>query len=177
MGVCVNLSHSPQNESIIKLDDNDNSNIINQLINSKDNTLNKIKISQVDINLIPIKINDNSQMNNKEFEISKKKQMNNSKEQKNLNISKNFVQNSLKKEENILKKKNLHLNQDNSNDKSFISNKNLVKPFLDLELIEENMKMTEGENVTMMKNYSTKSVYRPIFTRLLKHSKNKEKIK
>ena len=105
MGVCVNLSLSPQNESIIKLDDNDNSNIINQLINSKDNTLNKIKISQVDINLIPIKINDNSQMNNKEFEISKKKQMNNSKEQKNLNISKNFVQNSLKKEENILKKK------------------------------------------------------------------------
>ena len=35
------------------------------------------------------------------------------------------------------------------------------------------MKMTEGENVTMMKNYSTKTVYRPIFTRLLKHSKNK----
>ncbi len=176
MGVCVNLSHSPQNESFIKLDNNDNSNIINQLINSKDNRLNKIKISQVDINLIPNKINDNSQINNKEFEISKKTQMNNSKEQKNLNISINFLQN-LKKEENILKKKNLDLNKDNSNDKSFLSNKNLVKPFLDLELIEENTKMTEEENVTMRKNYSTKSVYRPIFTRLLKHSKNKEKIK
>ncbi len=159
MGVCNNPFHTPQKDIIINFDNNDNLKGRNKLSNQRENS--------------PY------QINNKESEITKKNQMNNSDDLKNMNEFENNYDNKTDNEKPLKKKNNFlgeNINNDNSKLKMNLSNKNLIKPNLDLELIEKGMK-DENEEKDIIRSRSSKAVCRPIFSHLLKHYKTKEKIK
>ena len=159
MGVCNNPFHTPQKDIIIKFDNQDTLKARNKLSNQR--------------------VNSSYQINNKESEITKKNQINNSDVLNNMNEFENNYDNKTDNEKPLKKKNNFlgeNINKDNSKLKINLSNKNLIKPNLDLELIEKGMK-DENEEKDIIRSRSSKAVCRPIFSHLLKHSKTKEKIK